>query len=418
VCRLFVSRIVLRSSTVVLNPHLPLCTTSTQPAITSPMSGTNDRATVDATDSMDSKAQAENFTPANNARTSTHDESPISQCYGRTSKAPPTCDPSLKKEAKTTEELFQYAFTPGVPVTLSFVDDDRAPVSIPESSSSSACSSENNGERLSTPAEKQHKINKSMLLRTKSRQGRETQRWLTEADTHQRVRLVTGCVPILKGGRILFVSASRKPEWILPKGGWEQDESMEESAIREAYEEAGVLGTLGAALAPVQYETRKSKKRRREMAELLRKCNSPDEGIYDESMDALHNSTAPTKDAILEPQVPDAAIKVTPASHSILSDAVVNRIREAKPKMRSDETSSNASDSSSYSFVKMTLFPLYVSEVRDSWPESGRFRKIVGIDEAIEMLESREELRSALIEVKARGLHLTCETPMTVVQKD
>ena len=66
----------------------------------------------------------------------------------------------------------------------------------------------------------------------------------------------------------------------------------------------------------------------------------------------------------------------------------------------------------------MTLFPLYVSEVRDSWPESGRFRKIVGIDEAIDMLESREELRSALIQVKERGLHLTSEAPLTVVQKD
>lgn len=411
------SGIILLSFYSVLEDPLQICARSTQRSIATPMAGTNDNEVVDATDSMDVKARSENFSPASNARGSTYDESPISQCYGR-KKPPPTCDPSLKKEAKTTEELFQYAFTPGVPVNLTFVDEGRAPVSIPESSSSSACSTENNGERLSTPAEKQCKINKSMLLRTESRHGRETQRWLTEADTHQRVRLVTGCVPILKGGRILFVSASRKPEWILPKGGWEQDETMEESAIREAYEEAGVLGTLGSPLAPIQYETRKSKKRRREMAEILRKCNSPDESSHDESKEVLYNFAPPSTDAIPEPHVPDAAMKVTSPVHSFLSDAVVNRIRESKPKVRSDETSSNASDSSSYSFVKMTLFPLYVSEIRDSWPESGRFRKIVCIDEAIEMLESREELRSALIQVKERGLHLTSETPLTVVQKD
>lgn len=403
-------------STVIYKACLPLCPSSKHSSTTTPM-GTNDNDAVDATDAMDEKARIENFSTASNARVSTHDESPISECYGR-KKPPPTCDPSLKKEAKTTEELFQYAFTPGVPVTLTFVDEDSTPVSIPESSSSSACSTDNNGERLSTPAEKQCKINKSMLLRTQSRHGRENQRWLTEADTHQRVRLVTGCVPILKGGRILFVSASRKPEWILPKGGWEQDETMEESAIREAYEEAGVLGTLGSALAPIQYETRKSKKRRREMAELLRKCNSPDDGAHDGSKDALYNSAPLATDAFPKSQVPDAELKVTPPAHSILSDAVVNRIRESKPKAWSDETSSNASDSSSYSFVKMTLFPLYVSEVRDSWPESSRFRKIVCIDEAIEMLESREELRSALIQVKERGLHLTSETPLAVVQKD
>jgi hypothetical protein len=42
---------------------------------------------------------------------------------------------------------------------------------------------------------------------------------------------VVGTIPILKGGKLLLVSASRKAEWILPKGEWESDYSMEESAI-------------------------------------------------------------------------------------------------------------------------------------------------------------------------------------------
>jgi len=46
----------------------------------------------------------------------------------------------------------------------------------------------------------------------------------------------------------------------LPNGGWERDEVMEGSAIREGFKEAGVLGRLGPKLSAVQYETRKAKK--------------------------------------------------------------------------------------------------------------------------------------------------------------
>jgi 8-oxo-dGTP pyrophosphatase MutT (NUDIX family) len=44
-------------------------------------------------------------------------------------------------------------------------------------------------------------------------------------------------------------NASRgKREWILPKGGWERDESKEQSAEREAWEEGGVRGQVGRHL--------------------------------------------------------------------------------------------------------------------------------------------------------------------------
>lgn len=340
-------------------------------------------------------------------------------------KAPPKCDnPKLRKDAKTADELRQYAFT-GTIVTPEDHHhlESISPTPIPASSSSSAASSSTTTDQMMMHAGaapfaasagvqvvvgKQHELNRRALLRTASRQGRESQRWSTEADTNQRVRLVTGCVPILKDGRILFVSASRKLEWILPKGGWERDESLEESAVRETFEEAGVLGTLGPQLTPIQYETRKSKKRRKDMADLLKKTK---DFLTDESEGSTKDPLHITTNTIASPSIADPG--------TILSDAVVNRIRESKPSKRSDETSSNASDSSTYSLVRMTLFPLYVSEVKDQWPESGRFRKTVHIDEAIEMLASREEFRSALIEVKERNLHLVSETaPATIVQKD
>lgn len=44
---------------------------------------------------------------------------------------------------------------------------------------------------------------------------------------------------------------------LLPKGGWEIDESMEEAALRETIEEAGVTGTLEETLGRWQYKSKR-----------------------------------------------------------------------------------------------------------------------------------------------------------------
>ena len=61
-------------------------------------------------------------------------------------------------------------------------------------------------------------INTKLLKRTVSRHGRSSQRWAADPLSHSAIRLTTGCVPIVKGGKVLFVSASNKPAWIFPKG--------------------------------------------------------------------------------------------------------------------------------------------------------------------------------------------------------
>ena len=43
----------------------------------------------------------------------------------------------------------------------------------------------------------------------------------------------------------------------------------------------------------------------------------------------------------------------------------------------------------------------------DTWPEQGRFRKIVGIDEAIQITQSRPYFQTALKELKERNLHIS-----------
>jgi diphosphoinositol-polyphosphate diphosphatase len=131
--------------------------------------------------------------------------------FGRI-KEPPSCkDESMRALATPTEELRKHAF----PQLSNTFGDQATPTAVMDNTAPS-------------PA-----------VIIQSRQGRQHQRWKPGG-----VRQVTGCVPILQNSQILLISASRKNTWILPKGGWELDETMAESAVRETYEEAGVTGCL------------------------------------------------------------------------------------------------------------------------------------------------------------------------------
>lgn len=337
---------------------------------------------------------------------------------GRIKAAPVCVDESLKKESMSAEQLQKLAFpfeATKDPLCSSFVEFHKIPQpteSSVVSSASSTASRESaylsdfdaSGSKVVlTPLRLERKqseqINLKVTTQKTSRNGRLTQRWHTDPQSQRVYRMVTGCVPIVEGGKILFVSANRKSEWILPKGGWENDELLEESAIRETFEEAGVLGVIGPRLEEIEYETRKSKKRRLELQEAHKMAKI--------ARDSL--SVSPDPKASVEIPVTSTGDVNGGSEHAAeasihVSNEVIARIRgQAKP---SDETCSVASDTSSgYSHVRMTLFPLYVSEVRANWPECGRFRKAVDIDEAISMCESRPEFQAALKQVKERGLH-------------
>ncbi|XP_009598985.1 nudix hydrolase 16, mitochondrial-like isoform X1 [Nicotiana tomentosiformis] len=84
-----------------------------------------------------------------------------------------------------------------------------------------------------------------------ARTGRHQQRY--EAG----YRLIAGCIPFRfrnmeeNGGEtaekiveVLMINSTSGPGLLFPKGGWENDESVEDAAIREAIEEAGVRGDL------------------------------------------------------------------------------------------------------------------------------------------------------------------------------
>jgi ADP-ribose pyrophosphatase YjhB (NUDIX family) len=345
----------------------------------------------------------------------------LSSISGRIKPAPVCLDESLRLDHMTAEELSEHCFpmvspkkgsstttTTGPPptssgvvhiehhnaITTSLPAGGRETRSTVVSSSCSSSSSASTGgssvfsdfgdrsnKAFTTPVrlERQQSelINQKVMSQKQSRSGHDTQRWATEPSSGRVYRLVTGCVPIVEGGKILFVSASRKAEWILPKGGWETDEPMEESAIRESFEEAGVLGILGPRLGEIEYETRKAKKRRLDFQDVQqqqqKKAKSASAGISDEESGAARIRGPPSDE--------------TSSVVSAISDASLN----------------------THSHVRMYMFPLYISQVKSSWPESGRFRKVVGIDEAIQMCETRPELQEALMEVKERKLHLPCQ---------
>ncbi|PHH83387.1 hypothetical protein CDD82_1616 [Ophiocordyceps australis] len=86
-----------------------------------------------------------------------------------------------------------------------------------------------------------------------SRTGRNKQRYDPKGE-----RLVAGVVPLSQDQNyVLLIQSTRRKGWVLPKGGWETDESCQEAATREAWEEAGItirvdfdLGTIDEKRPP------------------------------------------------------------------------------------------------------------------------------------------------------------------------
>jgi len=232
------------------------------------------------------------------------------------------------------------------------------------------------------------------------------------------------------------VSSARKKEWILPKGGWELDERMEESAVRETYEEAGILGTLGQKLNEITFETRKGKKRRlerlkqeKDTQELERECSEQVNGLCSDVQAGKNNTQRPggeitlTKDDLkvhpMSGEMSTSCDEQTDLSerkarsnveiHNPSNGRIEESDKSSDVSLASELNKGQFEDSSykkpPYEMCRMTLFPLYVSDVLDIWPENGRSRKILTIDEAIEKT-GRDELKTILTEVRRRNLHL------------
>lgn len=248
----------------------------------------------------------------------------------------------------------------------------------------------------------------NLVKENSSRQGRSLQRWLVHSPTEQLVRQVAGTVPITRDGRIILASASRKTEWILPKGGWDADETKEECAARETFEEAGLLGRLGGCLEPIDYERSKAKKRR-----LSKVANGGADGK--DGGDGGGGGSSMVKRRKTEELMTPPSAGFVSVSSSVKNTelpeptgstgASSDKGKAALSKTSVQTTSFNPKN---YSYVRLFLCPLYVTEVKSDWPEKGRLRKMVDIDEAIRIMEVENRLyfKRGLEMVKERGLHL------------
>lgn len=94
-----------------------------------------------------------------------------------------------------------------------------------------------------------------------ARTGRQQQRY------EDGYRLVAGCIPFKydeeehdaagnKILKVLMINSQSGPKLLFPKGGWENDETDEEAAVREAMEEAGVKGELKEFLGKYEFRSK------------------------------------------------------------------------------------------------------------------------------------------------------------------
>lgn len=138
-------------------------------------------------------------------------------------KAPPICRvPSLRKMNMTAEALSEWCFDLG-----DVLNDSNAAHVNGDSNNDDGGVGDGDDDDVTATSDQWAKFKENILQRTESRNGRDHQRFANDPETGHLLRLTTGSVPIMKDGRILLISSSRKEEWILPKGGWESDEEME-----------------------------------------------------------------------------------------------------------------------------------------------------------------------------------------------
>lgn len=74
--------------------------------------------------------------------------------------------------------------------------------------------------------------------------------------TAPSVKHQAGCLPVRRtdsGPRVLLVTSRYTGQWIAPKGSIEQGETPEQTAVREAVEEAGVRGRITGRLGSFDY---------------------------------------------------------------------------------------------------------------------------------------------------------------------
>jgi 8-oxo-dGTP pyrophosphatase MutT (NUDIX family) len=194
-----------------------------------------------------------------------------------------------------------------------------------------------------------------------ARQTRVKERQVMDTCTGARIRLVAGCVPILRDGRVVLVGSRKANSWVgLPKGGWEIDETLEEAAIRETFEEAGVLGVLGPCMSSFLVESGKAKSKR---------------------LDAKRE-TSNLRSSVVTP-TPEHE---SPNGVNFCKLNALTPLWDTAPIGDRRTAVSTELDENARTHTCMTFFPLYVQQVKETWPECSRTRTAFPIEGMLQSL--------------------------------
>ncbi|KAF8403653.1 hypothetical protein HHK36_011757 [Tetracentron sinense] len=191
-----------------------------------------------------------------------------------------------------------------------------------------------------------------------ARTGRHQQRY------ESGCRLIAGCIPFKYRNfdescgakseqivEVLMINSPSGPGLLFPKGGWENDETVEEAAVREALEEAGVRGDI--------------------MEELL------GDDSNDNSIPEMVVEKFVRLDAVL---VPNKALRNPLQAYACRNTLLKHFLGyyQFKSKTHQDEFSPEG-------LCKAAMFALLVKEELESWPEqSTRKRSWLTIPDAVE----------------------------------
>lgn len=94
---------------------------------------------------------------------------------------------------------------------------------------------------------------------------KQDSRTLIEADT--RAQLGAACWRIKDGQlKVLLITSRETGRWVLPKGWPMPGRADPDAAAREAWEEAGVTGTVGPVIGTYTYDKVLSRDKRRELS--------------------------------------------------------------------------------------------------------------------------------------------------------
>lgn len=295
-----------------------------------------------------------------------------------------TSEEQMNNATTPTEQLASFCFPADFDLSAYYAKTTKASNTSHKINNSSSSSSEETMMSLDDLHGISNNCNKHISKTTVSRQGRDLQRFEGNSEHGVVARLTTGTVPIFKDGRILLIS-SNKGGCVLPKGGWEEDESLPAAAIRETFEEAGVFGVLGQPFPSLTYETRKAQRKRLDHE---RESASP---CYfsDETVSSINSSSKSSVDRY--PIATTNGPVITPDSGS-------------RSSRSSSSSKTNNVRRPEHTHNRMTIFPLYVQQVCEEWPETQRRRIAVTIDEAERLLQNRPEFLSILRQLKEHGM--------------